>query len=118
MAEACLRIIMTVNPGFNVCQISSSYRLDSEIEGLDEHVAKTVSTQLNYASRYWSKHLNLGEYRPELSNIVHDFFSSRLLVWMEVMNLTKHIDRATSIIQHAEKWCTVSDVILADATGV
>ncbi|CCO33398.1 hypothetical protein BN14_07473 [Rhizoctonia solani AG-1 IB] len=106
MAEACLRIIMAVNPGFNICQLSSSYRLDSEIEGLDEHVAKTVSAQLNYASRYWSKHLNLGEYRPELSNMVHDFFSSRLLVWMEVMNLTKHIDRATSIIQHAEKWCT------------
>ncbi|CEL62947.1 putative WD repeat-containing protein alr3466 OS=Nostoc sp, (strain PCC 7120 / UTEX 2576) GN=alr3466 PE=4 SV=1 [Rhizoctonia solani AG-1 IB] len=106
MAEACLRIITTAQPRFNICKLSSSYELDCEIEGLDEHVAKTISPQMNYASRCWSKHLNLGEYRPELINIVHDFFSSRLLVWMEVINLTKHKHLATSIIQEAEKWCT------------
>jgi hypothetical protein len=114
MAEACLRIITTVQSGFNICELSSSYRLDSEIEGLDKRAAKTISPQMSYASRYWSKHLDLGEYRPELTNIVHGFFASRLLVWMEVVNLTGHIRRATSIIQDAEKWCTVSDVMLAD----
>ncbi|CCO33399.1 Vegetative incompatibility protein HET-E-1 [Rhizoctonia solani AG-1 IB] len=106
MAQACLRIIMAAEPGFNICELSSSYKPDNEIEGLDEHVAKTISPQLNYASRYWSKHLNLGEYRPELINIVRDFFSSRLLLWMEVVNLIKHKHHATSIIQDAEKWCT------------
>jgi hypothetical protein len=117
LAEACLRIIITADPGFNICELSSSYRLDSEVEGLDQHVAKTIPPQLSYASRYWSKHLNLGEYRPELTNLVHDFFLSKLLVWMEVINLTGHIRRATSIIQDAEKWCTVSDVIQVNLLG-
>ncbi|CCO35853.1 hypothetical protein BN14_09973 [Rhizoctonia solani AG-1 IB] len=93
-------------PKLNVCGLTSSYNLDSELKDLDKQVEETIPQAAIYACRYWSDHLNLSEYHPELLRIVSNFFSSQLLLWMEVMNLTKHIGRATSIIQHAEKWCT------------
>jgi hypothetical protein len=50
MAEACLRVIMA-ELGFSVCELSSLYRLNSETEGLSEHMAKTNSSQLKYTSQ-------------------------------------------------------------------
>ncbi|CCO33880.1 Vegetative incompatibility protein HET-E-1 [Rhizoctonia solani AG-1 IB] len=105
ITQACLHSIDTNKHKHNICGLTSSYNLDSDVKDLDKQANETISQAIIYACRYWSDHLNLSEYRPELLGIVGNFFSSRLLLWMEVMNLTKHIGRATSIIQHAEKWC-------------
>ncbi|CCO36507.1 Vegetative incompatibility protein HET-E-1 [Rhizoctonia solani AG-1 IB] len=106
MARACLDLIEANKSKFNICRLPSSYDMDSNIEGLENQVNESISPALIYACRYWSKHLNLAESQSQLIDIVHNFFSSRLLLWMEVINLTKHLRHATSIIQEAQKWCT------------
>ncbi|CCO33401.1 hypothetical protein BN14_07476 [Rhizoctonia solani AG-1 IB] len=106
ITHACLHVIDTNKPKVNVCGLASSYNLDSDVKDLDKLANETIPQAVIYACRHWSDHLKLSEYNPELLSIVGNFFSSRLLLWMEVMNLTKHIARATSIIQQAEKWCT------------
>ncbi|CEL56713.1 Vegetative incompatibility protein HET-E-1 OS=Podospora anserina GN=HET-E1 PE=4 SV=1 [Rhizoctonia solani AG-1 IB] len=111
MTKACLNSIDANKSKFNICGLASSYDRDSKVEGLEKRVNESISPALVYACRYWSKHLNLAESSSQLIDIVHNFFSSRLLLWMEVINLTKHIRHATSIIQDAERWCMVSDVI-------
>ncbi|KAF8751673.1 NUC135 protein [Rhizoctonia solani] len=66
-------------------------------------VTHSISPGLAYACRYWTTHLTLGEHTNRLTGLVGGFFQSRLLLWMEVINLTKNIRYATSIIQSAEK---------------
>ncbi|CAE6449173.1 unnamed protein product, partial [Rhizoctonia solani] len=110
MAEACLRAIDTTEAKFNICALPSSYLADNEVDNLDSQVSKLISPGLVYACRYWSAHLKIGEHRVELINIVSSFFSSRLLLWMEILNLTKYMRYSTAVIQDAEKWCNEKNV--------
>ncbi|CAE6399788.1 unnamed protein product [Rhizoctonia solani] len=110
IAEACLRMIDGAEPKFNICALPSSFLLDSQVKDLDRRIAQSISPGLVYACRYWTTHLTLGEHTSSLTGLVDCFFQSRLLLWMEVVNLTKNIRYATSIIQSAEKWCTERDV--------
>ncbi|KAF8672901.1 WD40 repeat-like protein [Rhizoctonia solani] len=110
IAEACLRLIDGAEPKFNICALPSSFLLDDQVKDLAHRVTHSISPGLVYACRYWTTHLTLGEHTNRLTGLVGGFFQSRLLLWMEVMNLTKNIRYATSIIQNAEKWCTERDV--------
>ncbi|CCO34966.1 Vegetative incompatibility protein HET-E-1 [Rhizoctonia solani AG-1 IB] len=116
MAGVCLEAMRATRPDINICGLPSSYLLDNEVDGLKTRVAESISPGLMYACRYWATHLRLGGLQPELIQRVNEFFRSKLLLWMEVINLTKRIRYATSIIQDAEKWCTelkVSDDLIA-----
>ncbi|CAE6398592.1 unnamed protein product [Rhizoctonia solani] len=108
MAEACLRTISTNYAKFNICALHSSYLLDNEVEDPEKRISELIPPGLMYACRCWATHLKLGGLRPELIDRVGDFFSSKLLLWMEVMNLTKHMAYGAGIIQDVEKWCIVS----------
>ncbi|KAF8748172.1 WD40 repeat-like protein [Rhizoctonia solani] len=110
IAEACLRLIDGAEPKFNICALPSSFLLDDQVKDLAHRVTQSISPGLVYACRYWTAHLTLGEHTSSLTRLVDGFFQSRLLLWMEVVNLTKNMRYATSIIQSAEKWCTERDV--------
>ncbi|KAF8751703.1 WD40 repeat-like protein [Rhizoctonia solani] len=106
IAEACLRLIDGAEPKFNICALPSSFLLDDQVKDLAHRVTHSISPGLIYACRYWTIHLTLGEHTNRLTGLVGGFFHSRLLLWMEVINLTNNIRYATSVIQSAEKWCT------------
>ncbi|ELU36529.1 peptidase C14 [Rhizoctonia solani AG-1 IA] len=99
MAEACLKLIDATKPRFNICRLPSSFLLDKQVDDLDQRVAQSISPGLVYACRYWTAHLSLGEESGSLTELVGGFFESKLLMWMEVMNLTKNMRYATPIIQ-------------------
>ncbi|KAF8667726.1 WD domain, G-beta repeat [Rhizoctonia solani] len=105
MAKVCLELISKAEPQFNICGLPSSHLLDSEVDDLDTRITNSISQGLSYACRHWPTHLGFGEHWDEFVDYVHDFFSSRLLLWMEIMNLTKQIRHGTVMIQNVEKWC-------------
>ncbi|CAE6456378.1 unnamed protein product, partial [Rhizoctonia solani] len=106
LTKACLQTINRAQPGFNICRLPSSYLLDDEVENLNTQISRAISPGLVYACRYWSTHLYHGEYQVSLIELVRNFFSAKLLLWMEIVNLAKYMKRGTRIIQYAEKWCT------------
>ncbi|CUA74503.1 Ribosome assembly protein 4 [Rhizoctonia solani] len=105
LAGRCLEIIDAIKPKFNICDLSSSYLSDDQVEDIKERVDRNISPSLIYACRYWSTHLYLGEVRQELVAGVDRFFSERLLLWMEILNLTKRMRFGTGIVRDAERWC-------------
>ncbi|CEL52797.1 Vegetative incompatibility protein HET-E-1 OS=Podospora anserina GN=HET-E1 PE=4 SV=1 [Rhizoctonia solani AG-1 IB] len=106
MSLACIKTIVETTPNFNICELPSSCMSDDQVDNLDTRVDQSISPELMYGCRYWAAHLRLGEHRPELMEHVGRFFSCRLLLWMEVMNLAKYMRYGTTVIQDAEKWCT------------
>ncbi|CUA70026.1 WD repeat and SOCS box-containing protein 1 [Rhizoctonia solani] len=110
LASRCLEIIDAVEPKFNICNLSSSYLSDDQVEDIKERVDRNISLSLIYACRYWSTHLYLGEVRHELVAWVDRFFSERLLLWMEILNLTKRMRFGTGIVRDAERWCQKANV--------
>ncbi|QRW26211.1 WD40 repeat-like protein [Rhizoctonia solani] len=106
MTKACLELISKAEPQFNICGLPSSHLLDSEVHDLDARTSKSISKGLAYACRHWPTHLGFAEHSDEFVGWVRDFFSSRLLLWMVIMNLTKQIRYGTTMIQKVEKWCS------------
>ncbi|KAG8752156.1 hypothetical protein FRC11_008659, partial [Ceratobasidium sp. 423] len=106
LGETCLQMIEKVETKFNICGLLSSYCLDVEVQNLDTKVRRAILPGLLYACRYWSSHLYLGEYRDALVDLVRNFFSTQLLIWMEILNLTGRMSSGASIIRDAEKWCS------------
>ncbi|KAG8791609.1 hypothetical protein FRC12_008671 [Ceratobasidium sp. 428] len=89
MAQQCFALIRVPNPPFNICKLESSYMLDEEVPNIAQRVDQAISRALLYACRYWAAHLELADQSEDCSQLLYEFLSERLLLWMEVMNLTK-----------------------------
>ncbi|KAH7338766.1 WD40-repeat-containing domain protein [Rhizoctonia solani] len=85
-------------------QVLTSYAFDSDLVDLKERFSKYVSPALVYSCRYWSEHLQPTEASNVLSGMLAEFLSSRLLFWIEVLNLGKYIRTAPSILNIARRW--------------
>ncbi|CUA73061.1 putative WD repeat-containing protein all2124 [Nostoc sp, PCC 7120] [Rhizoctonia solani] len=104
MAELCLQRISQNVPQFNICSLASSYMFDEDVPGIDEKVKQAIPLDLLYACQYWAAHLNLGGSSDERATAVHDFLSKRLLLWMEVLSLTKRVERSIGLMEQAMSW--------------
>ncbi|KAL5634266.1 hypothetical protein ACGC1H_006174 [Rhizoctonia solani] len=105
LTKSCLRLISTTEPQFNICGLPSSYLTDREVTDIDERVRQSISTGLVYTCRRWSTHLYLADYDERMVDVVQSFFCDRLLLWMEILNLTGNMRFGTSIIRNVDKWC-------------
>lgn len=89
----CFRI-MNKSLRFNICNLASSFLLDEDDEGLPERVKSNIGPELRYACRHWAAHLasvrhDRQEDVQQLSGLLLEFYSSKVLFWMEAMNLLK-----------------------------
>ncbi|CUA73490.1 putative WD repeat-containing protein alr3466 [Nostoc sp, PCC 7120] [Rhizoctonia solani] len=104
LAELCFGRIGRNIPQFNICNLESSYMLDEDIPDLDQRVKQAIPMDLLYACQYWAVHLCLGEKSDERATELHDFLSKRLLLWMEVLNLTKRAEKSIGLVEQAMSW--------------
>ncbi|CAE6450229.1 unnamed protein product [Rhizoctonia solani] len=119
LTESCLRLISATEPQFNICGLPSSYLADSEVKDIDERVSRSISRGLIYSCRHWSTHLYLGDYDEKLVDAVRILLFDKLLIWMEILNLTGNMRFGTNIIRNAEKWCRekgISDDLVKTST--
>ncbi|KDN41554.1 hypothetical protein RSAG8_07355, partial [Rhizoctonia solani AG-8 WAC10335] len=105
LTHACLQQIRSNPVQFNICGIESSYLLDDEIKDLPQRADRAVSPALFYASCHWIAHLEAGGHSIDLPEPVFDFLSTRLLLWMEVLNVTRRLYFGSTGIVRLEKWC-------------
>ncbi|KDN33070.1 hypothetical protein RSAG8_13841, partial [Rhizoctonia solani AG-8 WAC10335] len=104
LAELCLGRIGQDPSQFNICSLQSSYVFDEDVPDIDERVKRAIPMDLVYACQYWADHLELGGNSDRQAAELYDFLSKRLLLWMEVMNLTKQMDKAVGQITKAMTW--------------
>ena len=86
LTHSCLWIMMS-GLCFNICNLPSSFLLDSEVPNL--RVQDKICDSLQYACRYWAKHMvqaTPNEYKALQLHILN-FLCTRVLFWIEAMNL-------------------------------
>lgn len=87
----CL-VIMSNSLQFNMCNLTSSFLLDEDDKGLPERVETNIGCDVRYACQYWAAHL-ISVHDPQdvqqLSTVLLEFCSLKVLFWMEAMNLLK-----------------------------
>ncbi|KAG9088264.1 hypothetical protein FS749_002321 [Ceratobasidium sp. UAMH 11750] len=102
LAQRCFDLISTSSPLFNICRLDSSYVLDEDVPDLGQRVKHHIPEELFYACRYWGAHLRLAaRSQNSLSGLYH-FLSVGLLLWMEVMNLTKLMQPGIEILRQVD----------------
>jgi hypothetical protein len=111
LVQLCFDRIKDAKPQFNICGLESSYVLDEEVPDLERRVQKAISAELFSACRYWAAHLQPLPGSAELNKGLEEFLSKRLLLWMEVMNLKKHMSAGVVMIQLTEEWGMVSTLM-------
>lgn len=110
LARRCFEV-MKAELRFNICHLESSFVPDAKVEDLDSRVSKAISSTLAYSCRYWANHLELTTNSNHLSPVLGEFLSTRLLFWMEVLNLKQEIIRGLGMLVKAKRWLQVSQAL-------
>jgi hypothetical protein len=107
IAQQCFHTMRIPDPPFNICNLSSSYLFDKAIPDLDLRIEASISAVFFYACRYWGAHLELSEASQVLEAALYEFLSTRLLLWMEVLNLKQCLDMGARYLPLVQRWTQV-----------
>jgi energy-coupling factor transporter ATP-binding protein EcfA2 len=105
LTESCFRV-MTGGLRFNIANIPTSFKLDSDNDELPSQVAQNIPPVLSYCSRNWSHHLsNTTSTTPDpLVNTLAGFLWLRALFWIEAMNLLDARGMCDPMLRAARIW--------------
>ena len=97
---------------FNICGLETSYVPNAEVVDLDKRVEKNVPHHLLYACKFWAMHLKDTEFVAEVAELVCRFISGELvLFWLEVLGVSKFIEKGHESLISAEGWFQVRDIV-------
>ncbi|CUA77878.1 putative WD repeat-containing protein sll0163 [Synechocystis sp, PCC 6803 substr. Kazusa] [Rhizoctonia solani] len=103
LTKRCFQI-MNADLKFNICDLESSFVPDRLVEDIEERIQRNIPSSLYYACRYWGEHLHHAVPSAELETILTEFISTKLLFWMEVLNLNQIIPMAAESLLKALIW--------------
>ncbi|KAG9089441.1 hypothetical protein FS749_001324, partial [Ceratobasidium sp. UAMH 11750] len=103
-AGACFALLKAPKPPFNICDLESSCLFDKEVPDLQDRVKMKISPHLFYACRYWEAHVEAAEESGRLFEELLDFLSTRLLLWMEIMNPKKETQNGMGMTSKLNTW--------------
>jgi len=109
LVRSCFRI-MRSHLRFNICDLPSSFLLDSEVPDLNSRIRANIGDSLRYSCLHWAQHLaqtSNDDGRTE----IRDFLQLRVLFWIEAMNLLDSRALCTPMLQQARE-CIVKVRIL------
>jgi hypothetical protein len=115
LASLCLEL-MSAPGGLrqDMCHLLDPGTLRSEVE--DYMVASSLLPELQYACRYWVKHLERGQQSIVDGDAVHVFLQTHLLHWLEAMSLIGETDQCVHLLATLQTMAAVRVLALKDAT--
>ena len=96
---------------FNICGISSSYLLNSDILHALPSTEAYIPSHLHYASRYWADHLHHAVASTEIMTLLRHVLKIQFLFWLEVASLCGFVDDVPSILFVLTVWLKVTIAI-------
>ena len=110
---ACLRL-MGERLKRNICNLDD-YTVLSEVKDLSVLRKTYVGDALEYACRFWTKHLletpSKTPHVEEVQKAIDKFFTVHLLHWMEVLAITGNLGNGVYSMNDIEQWCSLVGVI-------
>ena len=91
----------------NICGLDD-YAVLSEVGDLSARREAHIGDSLGYACRFWTKHLaNVpgdGIRSKRIQEVIEEFFTKRLLWWVEVLSILRHLGAAVLAINDIRQW--------------
>jgi hypothetical protein len=102
LAHSCFRI-MKSHLRFNICDLTSSFLLDSKVPDLKDRIRANISDSLRYACLHWAQHLAQTSSEDGRTDI-REFLELRVLFWIEAMNLLNSRALCSPVLTQARKY--------------
>ena len=96
LALAMLQV-MKAELHFNMCNLKSSYQLNSDIPNLAQKIKQSITSSLSYSCRYWASHVQQASatlFHSKIAALVREFLNQWFLFWMEALSLLKSVQTA------------------------
>jgi len=110
---SCLRL-MGRRLKKNICNLDDHAVL-SEVKDLSDRQKAHIGDALEYACCFWTKHLlevpGNSSCVEEVQKAIDNFFTTHLLVWIEVLALTRNLGVGVHAINDVEQWCNLVSVV-------
>ena len=91
----------------NICDLDDYVNL-GDVEGLSARREACIGDSLEYACRFWTRHLTKvpgdGPHVQQVKAAIDNFFTKRLLHWIEVLSLIGHLGEAVQAINEIRQW--------------
>ena len=91
----------------NICDLNGCPLL-SEVKDLPDRKKASVGEALEYACRFWAKHLSevpsSGPHVERVKAAIDEFFTTRLLFWIEALSLTGYLDLGVHALRDVDGW--------------
>ena len=110
---ACLRL-MGERLKRNICNLDK-YAVLSEVKDLSVRRKVHIGDVLEYACRFWTKHLletpSKSPHVEEVQKAIDKFFTAHLLQWIEVLAITGNLDIGVYSMNNIEQWCSLVSIV-------
>ena len=91
----------------NICDLEDYAVLD-EVEDLSDRWEICIGSPLEYACRFWARHLagvpGSGPDAKRVQEAIEEFFEKRLLCWFEVLSIVEDLEAAVRAINYVRQW--------------
>ncbi|CAE6526672.1 unnamed protein product [Rhizoctonia solani] len=99
---------------FNICELETSYLLNSEVPDLESKIDANISGQLAYSCIYGIDHLVNNTDEATTGCVADIFHGPRLLYWLEVLSVLQRVDIAVQGLRELSRWLMSYKKSLAD----
>jgi hypothetical protein len=107
MARFCLEM-MKGSLKRDICKVEDRTKMNCEVEGLTEKMAKCLPGDLQYACRFWALHLEESSSIEPLFELIQSFAFTSILYWMEVLSLIGELGGGLKSLRVAQAKLLVS----------
>jgi len=91
----------------NICNLED-YAFLKEVKDLDAFKKTDIGSSLEYACRFWTKHLasipGNGPHTKQVQDEIEDVFTKNVLHWIEVLSILGHLGAAVYAINDIRQW--------------
>ncbi|KAF8703122.1 WD40 repeat-like protein, partial [Rhizoctonia solani] len=105
LAQECFKV-MEAQLRFNICSLESLFVADSQVEDLENQIARSISPTLSYVAHHWGGHVVKSKPCEAVQKGLEDFLLHWLLFWMEVLSLKRTLDKGISMLLALKGWLT------------
>ena len=92
----------------NICDLKDYPSALSDSEDLPDRKKTRIGDALEYACRFWTKHLSeirsSGPHVERVKAAIEEFFTIHLLFWIEVLSLTGHLNLGVYALHDIDRW--------------
>ena len=91
----------------NICELVGCPTL-SEVNNLPTRRKTCIGGALEYVCRFWTKPLAMipgnGPHVKKVQEAIDEFFTKRLLCWVEVLSLTRNPNVGVYVLDDIDQW--------------